>query len=221
MIDNATAFDPVAQAMAGSMHTFPKAMRDALSETCATAMRPCAILARSDGQGSILIANGRSRNEEDWKQFIPCNGDWHTTGHFLFCGHKGYYDSKYGLTMSLLQKEKVAKHIKDFTNDSYRQASQHILADQVGTLHYLCGEAAAYTGTSPAALAMAELQRQMSGRYDSDSDSDAAANNVAPANNVVNSQRGEQDFSCWSARGNWTLNGYTWHEAHRLHGRAG
>ena len=80
------------------------------------------------------------------------------------------------------------------------------------------GEAAAYTGTSPAALAMAELQRQMSGRYDSDSDSDAAANNVSPANNVVNSQRGEQDFSCWSARGNWTLNGYTWHEAHRLHG---
>ena len=78
------------------------------------------------------------------------------------------------------------------------------------------GEAAAYTGTSPAALAMAELQRQMSGRYDSDSDSDAAANNVAPANNVVNSQRGEQDFSCWSARGNWTLHGYTWHEAHRL-----
>jgi hypothetical protein len=137
MIDNATAFDPVAQAMAGSMHTFPKAMRDALSETCATAMRPCAILARSDGQGSILIANGRSRNEEDWKQFIPCNGDWHTTGHFLFCGNEAYHDSKYGLTKSLLQKEKVAKHIKDFTGDSYRQASQHILADQVGTLHYL------------------------------------------------------------------------------------
>ena len=63
------------------------------------------------------------------------------------------------------------------------------------------GEAAACTGTSPAALAMAELQRQMSGRYDSDSDSDVAANNVSPANNVVNSQRGEQDFSCstWKA----------------------
>ena len=61
------------------------------------------------------------------------------------------------------------------------------------------GEAAAYTGTSPAALALAELLRQMSGS--DDSDSDAAGNNVAAANNVATSQ---QDFSCWSARGNWT-----------------
>ena len=75
------------------------------------------------------------------------------------------------------------------------------------------GEAAAYTGTSPAALALAELLRQMSGS--DDSDSDAAGNNVAAANNVATSQ---QDFSCWSARGNWTLHGYTWHEAHNHHG---
>ena len=60
-----------------------------------------------------------------------------------------------------------------------------------------------------------QQQRQQQDRGSRVGPSDAAANNVAPADNVANSQ---QDFSCWSARGNWTLHGYTWHEAHNHHG---
>lgn len=131
--------DPGAEQLAQMFPHLPQGSKDRLSDVVAGKMDVCAILARGDGQGLITIARERKLNlhtSDMFPKVVPCNGGFHSCGHFAFAVNEGYHDSKYGRTKVLLSKEKVPKHIPNFENDSYLHTTTHIREDLIGTLSY-------------------------------------------------------------------------------------
>ena len=129
--------DPAAEMLARMYPSMPPPMQASLCGPIASRMGTVAKILRGDGQSVITMATGKLQNPQSFSKVVDASGSFHAHGHFEFCAVEGFYDIKYGRTATLLNKEKVPKHIQNFENDSFKHADTHIREDLVGTLAFL------------------------------------------------------------------------------------
>ena len=93
-----------------------------------------------DSCARLRLARIKKKHPERYKHVLVICGPFHTHGHFLFAGQESYHDSYTGYFGKVLHREKVPKHIPDFSNDSFRHILAHTLEITIGSYVYFISD---------------------------------------------------------------------------------
>jgi len=134
-IDELTvAADPQVNFWQAALPTLPPAMQAKMEPAIAAGHAPVAVVERGDGQSTIGLGTKMLLDPEGTSNVVNANGDWHSSGHFIFAGNEGFHKCKYDRTKAILGKTAVAEHNKSI--EEYHHVMTHVREDYVGTLSY-------------------------------------------------------------------------------------